>query len=207
MSNDMSEADREKSRIRNRRHRAKNVDVLNAKSRAWYAANKEKAKATRKAWREKNVEKDKVDVKNYQLVNAEYIKIKANEWRSNNPEKVKASVIKYRERNHGKVLKQGSDWRKRNRDKVNANKLARIARKLQATPSWIDKGKVLELYGAAQAATEIFETSVHVDHIVPLRSKYVCGLHCEANLRLLPGLDNQRKSNRVWPDMPESLVA
>jgi hypothetical protein len=42
----------------------------------------------------------------------------------------------------------------------------------------------------------------HVDHIVPLVSKFVCGLHCEANLQLLPGPENQRKGNRVWPDMP-----
>lgn len=32
-------------------------------------------------------------------------------------------------------------------------------------------------------------------------SKKVCGLHCEANLRALPAVDNISKGNRHWPDM------
>ena len=42
----------------------------------------------------------------------------------------------------------------------------------------------------------------HVDHIVPLKSKIVCGLHCSANLQVIPAIINSSKGNRVWPDMP-----
>lgn len=50
------------------------------------------------------------------------------------------------------------------------------------------------------------ETGVkhHVDHIVPIKSPIVCGLHCEANLQILPEAENIRKGNRHWPDMPSA---
>lgn len=72
----------------------------------------------------------------------------------------------------------------------------------QAQPIWADKAKMQDIYREAQRVSRITGMSYHVDHIVPLTSKLVCGLHNEFNLQILPGQDNLRKHNRYWPDMP-----
>lgn len=36
----------------------------------------------------------------------------------------------------------------------------------------------------------------HVDHIIPLKGREICGLHLWTNLRLIPKLENLRKGNK-----------
>lgn len=70
----------------------------------------------------------------------------------------------------------------------------------RSTPEWADLDKVRGFYEASQALSASGE-KYHVDHIVPLTSKLVCGLHNEFNLRVLPAIDNLKKHNKHWPDM------
>lgn len=62
------------------------------------------------------------------------------------------------------------------------------ASKLQATPAWVDKLALLEIY-------ENCPPGHHVDHIIPLQSDQVCGLHVPHNLQYLTGVENDRKFN------------
>lgn len=41
-----------------------------------------------------------------------------------------------------------------------------------------------------------------IDHIVPLKSDLVCGLHTPANMIVIEEKINQKKSNLWWPDGP-----
>jgi len=72
-------------------------------------------------------------------------------------------------------------------DKV-ARAILRIRRKEQAVPIWADEGAITTFYKNCPEG-------YHVDHIIPLNGKYVCGLHVVDNLQYLPAKENLTKSN------------
>jgi hypothetical protein len=112
-------------------------------------------------------------------------------WELANPEKKKA-IDK----------RAGTKWASNNRDKRNAQLARYRAAKATATPQWANQAYINLIYKLAKIESERTNKTVHVDHIVPLASEIVCGLHCEDNLQLLFGSENQSKCNKQWPDMP-----
>lgn len=107
-----------------------------------------------------------------------------------------AYTREWNERNPGKNRKAVLEWHKKHRDKGAKRSGKRRADKRQAVPIWFEADAVANVYKKAQ------EFGFQVDHIVPLKGKTVCGLHCWANLQLLDGSLNASKNNREWPDMP-----
>lgn len=67
-----------------------------------------------------------------------------------------------------------------------------------ATPWWLTDSHLNKMKVIYQAAGP----NQHVDHIVPLLGKTVCGLHVPWNLQVINAQTNQAKSNSYWPDMP-----
>lgn len=172
----------------------------------------------KKEYYEKNKNNLSDRAKVYRKDNNEYVKNIERQRRSSKSEQYRAMRKAYREanrdrvrewkresylRNREYVLEQQRTYRshhKPDRDVVNAKNARRRASKLKATPSWADTEHITSLYLIAALCKEK-GYDVHVDHIVPLNSDLVCGLHCEANLQLLYAYDNISKGNRHWPDM------
>lgn len=141
-------------------------------------------------------------------------------YRKENREAIRAKQIDYRAKNPEYIASLNSDWMKRNAEhqkkmkrkyrsekphvqaSLNAKYRASLKR---ATPSWADPKAIERLYEQAACLTR--ETGIvhHVDHIYPLQSKIMCGLHVETNLRVIPAEINQAKGNRLIFIPPESI--
>jgi len=103
----------------------------------------------------------------------------------------------WRERNRDKVLAIKAAWKRRNRAKGAADRMKRYAAQLQATPKWADLQATQAIYDECAAITQRTGVKHHVDHIVPLLGKAVCGLHVQYNLRIITAIQNHSKSNRM----------
>ncbi len=106
-------------------------------------------------------------------------------------ETVRSAMSRYRKRHRERVAVQ---------DKVLKAKRRAVHR--LATPAWADRCAMRVIYEQARRITRETGIQHDVDHIVPLKSKLVCGLHVHCNLRVIPASENAKKNNRYWPDMP-----
>lgn len=159
-----------------------------AKAKTYYASNVGMYKAKSAEVRSKTKDKIKERSRRYYVANKALINAKTAEYYERN-----STTLNTR---YKPVAQQ---WRQQNRPKVNAAASRYRAAKLQALPSWANAERIEDIYADAQRRGSGF----HVDHIIPLQSESVCGLHCEANLMILCAKDNQVKGNRTWPDMWE----
>ena len=167
-------------------------------NRAWRKAHWEEIKARHKQYMRDHPEKWKA----YYQANREKLREKSKKWYAKNKDTVDANYKIYYESNKDKMRQRSSLWQRNNTHASNANCRKYHASKLNATPQWADDFIIREIYHLAALRTKYTGSKWHVDHIVPLRSKLVCGLHVEHNLRVIPATINLRKHNTIWPDMP-----
>ena len=66
-----------------------------------------------------------------------------------------------------------------------------------ATPKWANRLDIKRLYDESACTTKITGIRHHVDHIIPLRGRMVCGLHVPKNLRVVPWHVNLQKGSQM----------
>ena len=124
-------------------------------------------------------------------------KERARAWHLANPEKVSEKNVKYKSKNKQKVTEYNRQWWFENKDKRAAYEGKRRAMQLQRTPSWDpDAHLIVAKYQLAAMLSQAAGIPHHVDHIIPLQGRKVSGLHVFSNLRVIPGSDNVKKSNK-----------
>ena len=98
-------------------------------------------------------------------------------------------------------------WVRRHPEKAAALRIARGRAEKRAIVAWADQEKIKIVYQLRNDLNRLGQDKWHVDHIVPLKSEIVCGLHNEFNIQVIRASDNNKKSNKFWPDMPLDEVA
>lgn len=92
-------------------------------------------------------------------------------------------------------------WMKVNGHRYRAANVARVSKyviaKINAVPKWADLQSIKSIYEEAAMVTKVTGIRQHVDHIIPLRGKTVCGLHVHTNLRIVPYYENCSKGNKL----------
>jgi hypothetical protein len=163
---------------------------------AWRETHRNEVKAYAAAYRKANPDMFKASSVAYYKANSDRLKANAITWSKANPEKAKEYNITWYKANSNKLKADAITWRKTNPDKRTGYAAKQNAAKKQRVPAWADHDKINEWYELAAFATEVFETPIEVDHIVPLNGKLVSGLHVDYNMQLLTSEANNKKHNK-----------
>lgn len=160
-------------------------------------------KACQKEYREVTRVETKTRQSKWYAENKQRVNLKSLIWRNKSPEAYRSHQLRFKLTNP--TYNQAYLKVKRQTDSIfRAAEIARGSKRRaalkRAIPKWYTEERELiaDLYWITGQSDGI----LHVDHIVPLQNKLVCGLHCFANLQPLEANENRRKNNRVWPDMP-----
>lgn len=164
---------------------ADNSDRKKASAKAWHADNPERVKEIKSAYKERNKER-------LNAIERERQRIK----RLADPEAARAKDAEVRAKDKEKILARAASWRARNIAHRSAYSAQKRAANAKATPKWANRFFIEEAYDLARRRTAATGVDWHVDHVIPLRSKLVCGLHVELNLQVITAKQNLRKHNK-----------
>lgn len=92
--------------------------------------------------------------------------------------------------------KNAQKWKEKNpaKYKIKSGKRRKFVKK--ATPNWVSITDLNAIHNEAKWLSENSKDNYHVDHIIPIINKNVCGLNVPENIQILSESDNLIKSNK-----------
>lgn len=123
----------------------------------------------------------------------EYDKQHGKKYRAENWETVRATMYRWRSENRDRWLElkriSSRGHYKRNKPRYRAREALRRILMWNCRLSKLTKADIEAVYIGCPPG-------YHVDHIVPITNKIVCGLHVPWNLQYLPAKENLSKGNK-----------
>lgn len=190
-------------------HDSKCKKCHNIACRQWEINNSKRRREIARKSKIKHMDARREYDRKYEKDNADYIRERKNKHRAKNIDRFRKKDAAYYLKNKDFLSAKEKEYRKNNPILCRLRALKRRAAKKLSIPIWYDDFDdfVFEeaeiLRRERQGLTGI---KWHIDHIVPLQSKIVCGLHSYINVAVIPAIENQRKLNNYWPDMPTGAV-
>lgn len=126
-------------------------------------------------------------------------------WEAQNKERVAEYKRAWQERNPNKSKVAIANWKSRNKAKIAARTRYDQIKLTGAVPPWygeIDELVAVEAHDLAWLRRKTTGISWSVDHMIPLKSKVACGLHCADNLQVIPLAMNVKKHTKLQLTQP-----
>lgn len=150
---------------------------------------------------------EKIRTKNYYINNLKICKESRKKYYEGNKELFKEKSKKYYHNRKNcldfkrKKSESFQKWRLNNPEKHAEKERRRRAYLILQTPKWLSKKdiqNIKSIYKMCKNKSNINEkVYYHVDHIIPLKSEVVCGLHVPWNLRIIEATKNLKKYNKL----------
>lgn len=175
-------------------------------NRKYYAENGERMREGFKRYAEKNPEIMLRAREKFERLNPGYNSAKHAAKRDER----NASSRAYHAQNSDEINARKAKQRRENRAAPSVWEGKRRARKLSAVPPWfgeLDDLVALEAADLCQRRELATGAPWHIDHMIPLQAREACGLHCAANLQVIPAAMNLAKGNRMRLTQPGEWIA
>lgn len=130
----------------------------------------------------------------YGKANPEKVKL----WKANDQKRNRAAANarnrRYAETHREYLRAKNAAYQKANPAKGAATTMRYLTAKRKQCPAWADHAKIQKVYDLC-ARFRSLGCDFHVDHVIPLQGKNVCGLHVHNNLQIIEAQANRSKSN------------